>query len=138
MARKDKPGQSPLSLKDIPKGDLKYFLSYFKPHWHLFAADLFFAVLVAAIDVCFPAASRYLLNILLPQFKDSPDYVFRTFFIIIGLFFLLYLLRTLAYWFITYFGHVFGVAVEKTCAGIFLLILKNSLTVFLTKTVPEK
>lgn len=131
MARKDKPGQSPLSLKDIPKGDLKYFLSYFKPHWHLFAADLFFAVLVAAIDVCFPAASRYLLNILLPQFKDSPDYVFRTFFIIIGLFFLLYLLRTLAYWFITYFGHVFGVAVEKDMRrDIFTHIEKQSYSFF--------
>ena len=131
MARKDKPGQSPLSLKDIPKGDLRYFLSYFKPHWHLFAADLFFAVLVAAIDVCFPAASRYLLNILLPQFKDSPDYVFRTFFIIIGLFFLLYLLRTLAYWFITYFGHVFGVAVEKDMRrDIFTHIEKQSYSFF--------
>ena len=110
---KNKPAQSPLSLRDIPKGDIRYFLSFFRPHLKWFVADLLCATFVAAVDVVFPVISRHTLNRLLPQFDARPDFVMRSFTLIIALCLVLYLLRTVSYWFITYFGHVFGVAVEK-------------------------
>lgn len=131
MARKNKPIQGPLGFKDIPKGDFKFFLSYFKPHIGLFIADILFAILVAGVDLIFPVISRYTLNEVLPQYKTSPEQTIRLFALIIGGCVLLYILRTLAHWFITYFGHVFGVYVEKDMrADIFAHIQNQSFSFF--------
>lgn len=131
MARKDKPAQGPLSLKDIPKSDIRYFLSYFKPHIGLFSADLFFALLVSTVDVFFPVISRHTLNVLLPQFDSAPGRTARTFALIVLFCLALYIVRTVAYWFITYFGHVFGVAVEKDMRrDIFTHIERQSFSFF--------
>ena len=109
----NKPAQGPLKFADIPKGDFKYFLSYFKPHLKLFAADLVCAAFVAALDVAFPVISRHALNNILPNYSVFPSQTVRSFALIIVVCFALYILRTLAQWFITYFGHMFGVCVEK-------------------------
>lgn len=128
---KNKQGQRPLSLKEIPKGDIPYFISYFRPHLKLFVADLIFAVLVAVIDVLFPVISRTTLNNLLPRFSENPSQVAKIFVIVIAGCLVLYGLRTIAYWFITYFGHVFGVAVEKDMRrDIFRHIQKQSYSFF--------
>ncbi|MBQ0051222.1 MAG: ABC transporter ATP-binding protein [Treponema sp.] len=128
---KNKRAQKPLKLKDIPKGDISYFVSYFKPHLKLFLADLMFAVIVAVIDVAFPVISRTTLNTLLPRFSENPSQVAKIFVLVIAGCLVLYGLRTLAYWFITYFGHVFGVAVEKDMrADIFRHIQKQSYSFF--------
>ncbi len=131
MARKEKPIQGPLGLKDIPQGDFKYFLSYFKPHIGLFITDVLFAILVAAVDLIFPVISRYTLNQVLPQYQSAPEQTIRLFMLIIGGCVLLYIIRTLAHWFITYFGHVFGVYVEKDMrADIFAHIQSQSFSFF--------
>ncbi len=128
---KNKRGQRPLSLGDIPKGDILYFLSFFRPHIKLFTADMICAVFVAAVDVWFPVISRKTLNKLLPQFELNPNFVMKAFFLIIAFCFGLYILRTAAYWFITYFGHVFGVAVETDMRReIFNHIQKQSFSFF--------
>jgi len=122
MAR-NKPPVKPLAFRDVKKSEYKLFFSYFKPHKKLFIADLICAIFVAAVDVVFPVVSRWTLNDLLPRYnlhnlvgqseENLQSRIMIIFFAIIGLCFLLFVLRTLAHWFITYFGHVFGVAVEK-------------------------
>lgn len=108
---KGNSGVSPIEFSDVKKEDYKLFFSYFKPHLNLFFADIVCAVFVAAVDVFFPVVSRYVLNELLPKYSVSSD-VAKTFFVIIALCVLMYIFRTAAHWFITYFGHIFGVAVE--------------------------
>lgn len=136
MAKNRKSAVLPLSFRDVKKSEYKLFFSYFKPHKWLFFADLFCAVFVAAVDVVFPVISRFTLNKVLPQYLDSADNsvqrtVIFTFFSIIALCFLMCVLRTVAQWFITFFGHVFGVAVEKDMRrDIFEHIEKQSFSFF--------
>ena len=113
MGRGTKEGVSPLDFRDVKKSEYKLFFSYFKPHRKLFFADLICAVFVAAVDIVFPVISRFLLNKLLPQYSVNPNGIVKSFFLIIALCFLMYIFRTMAQWFVTFFGHVFGVAVEK-------------------------
>ena len=137
MAKNRKSAVLPLSFRDIKKSEYRLFFSYFKPHKVLFFADLFCAVFVAAVDVVFPAISRFALNNVLPEYlqADGQSSVQRTviitFFSIIALCFLMCVLRTVAQWFITFFGHVFGVAVEKDMRrDIFEHIEKQSFSFF--------
>lgn len=136
MAKNTKSAVLPLSFRDVKKSEYKLFFSYFKPHKWLFFADLFCAVFVAAVDVVFPVISRFSLNKVLPQYLNSADNsvqrtVIFTFFSIIALCFLMCVLRTVAQWFITFFGHVFGVAVEKDMRrDIFEHIEKQSFSFF--------
>ena len=136
MAKNRKSAVLPLSFRDVKKSEYKLFFSYFKPHKWLFFADLFCAVFVAAVDVIFPVISRFTLNKVLPQYLNSADNSFQrtvifTFFSIIALCFLMCVLRTVAQWFITFFGHVFGVAVEKDMRrDIFEHIEKQSFSFF--------
>lgn len=113
MPKQSKPPVLPLAFRDVNKSEYKLFFSYFKPHLPLFFADLFCALFVAGVDVVFPVVSRFTLNRLLPQYESSPNSVVKTFFLIVALCFAMYVLRTMAHWFVTFFGHVFGVAVEK-------------------------
>ena len=136
MPKNRKSAVLPLSFRDVKKSEYKLFFSYFKPHKWLFFADLSCAVFVAAVDVIFPVISRFTLNKVLPQYLNSADNsvqrtVIFTFFSIIALCFLMCVLRTVAQWFITFFGHVFGVAVEKDMRrDIFEHIEKQSFSFF--------
>lgn len=136
MPKNRKSAVLPLSFRDVKKSEYKLFFSYFKPHKWLFFADLFCAVFVAAVDVIFPVISRFTLNKVLPQYLNSAENsvqrtVIFTFFSIIALCFLMCVLRTVAQWFITFFGHVFGVAVEKDMRrDIFEHIEKQSFSFF--------
>lgn len=93
-----------MNINDKP---LKIFLNYFKPHLSVFIFDMICAVLIAIIDVAFPMVTRYLLNIIIPNHN------FQVFFITILILLGGYLLRSLCNWFITYWGHVFGIRVEQ-------------------------
>ena len=92
---------------DFSKRPLKIFFSYYKPHWHLFAADMACAVFMAAIDVAFPMFSRYALNTLIP------NYQLKTFLILVSALFAGFCLHKGANWFVAYWGHVFGNRVEQ-------------------------
>ena len=92
---------------DYSKRPLKIFFSYYKPHWHLFAADMACAVFMAAIDVAFPMFSRYALNTLIP------NYQLKTFLILVSALFAGFCLHKGANWFVAYWGHVFGNRVEQ-------------------------
>lgn len=85
---------------------LRRFLSYFTRHRWLFVLDMVCALLVAAIDLAFPLASRRILNTLLPMEQ------YRIFFAAIGLIIAAFLLRTVLNFIVTYWGHIFGIRVE--------------------------
>ena len=85
---------------------LKIFFSYYKPHWKLFAGDMFCAVMIALVDISFPMITKFAIDSLLP----NKNYKF--FFILIVALLVVYLLRRTFSWFVNYWGHYFGVLVE--------------------------
>ena len=87
-------------------GMLRSFLRYFRPHRRLFLLDMCCAVFVALIDLIYPLASRWAMTELLPA------KAYLAFFLWIGAFLLLFALRALLQYIITYWGHTFGVRVE--------------------------
>ena len=88
------------------KSPLLIFLSYFKNHKRLFIADMFCAILIAAIDLAFPLVTRSALYDMLP------NNLFGTFFIVIGAMVFFYLLRAFLNYIVCYYGHTFGIRVE--------------------------
>ena len=85
---------------------LKKLLSYFKPHLKLFLIDMVCAVTAAAIDLMFPAVSRYVMYELLP------DHLFDAFFAIMAIVAVCYVIRAFCYYVMSYLGHTFGIRVE--------------------------
>jgi ATP-binding cassette subfamily B protein len=82
------------------------FARYYRPHWKLFAADMFCASLISASDLAFPMLTRLALD----RFLSAG--AFRFFFVLIAAMILLYLLRMAFTWFVTYWGHTVGAYIE--------------------------
>lgn len=85
---------------------IRQFVSYYKPHRKLFALDLLCALLIAAVDLIFPLASRYAMQALLP------DNAYAAFFALIAALVAAYLMRAGFQYFVGYWGHVLGVYME--------------------------
>ncbi|MEI3362885.1 MAG: hypothetical protein V8R75_10230 [Oscillospiraceae bacterium] len=98
------------------KSSLQIFLSYFRPHWKLFAMDLVCALMISLIDLAFPAVSRWCMHQLLPE------RAYGTFFAVMAVVFTAFLLRAMLTYVICYWGHTFGILVEadirRTCSAI--------------------
>lgn len=88
------------------KSSLQIFLSYFRPHWKLFAMDLVCALMISLIDLAFPAVSRWCMHQLLPE------RAYGTFFAVMAVVFTAFLLRAMLTYVICYWGHTFGILVE--------------------------
>ena len=96
-----------MTTKDYQqKGMFSIFLSFFKPHRGLFFLDMVCALFVALVDLAYPVISRKAINTLLPNLQ------YKTFFIVMGIVVLAYVIRSLLYYVITYWGHTFGIRVE--------------------------
>ena len=96
-----------MTTKDYQqKGMFSIFLSFFKPHRGLFFLDMVCALFVALVDLAYPVISRKAINTLLPNLQ------YKTFFIVMGIVVLAYVVRSLLYYVITYWGHTFGIRVE--------------------------
>ncbi|NLC83787.1 MAG: ABC transporter ATP-binding protein, partial [Ruminococcaceae bacterium] len=95
----------------LQKPPLSLFLSYYKPHRKLLLLDLLCALGISLIDLAFPMATRHALQVMLPQG------LFWQFYLLIGSFVLLYLLRTLMQFVITYWGHLLGARMEADMRG---------------------
>lgn len=93
-------------MKNFNRPALKIFLSYYKPHIALFIGDMICAALISLIDIVFPIVSRYAVNVIIPEKQ------IKTFFIMIAVLVIVYVLRKTLYHFINYWGHVFGTRVE--------------------------
>ncbi len=88
------------------RGYVPIFLSYYKPHLRLFILDMCCALGIALVDLAFPAASREALNTLLPQNR------YGAFFAVMGILLAAYVLRSVMYFIVTYWGHMMGVRIE--------------------------
>lgn len=80
--------------------------SFFKPHRGIFILDMCCAVLVAAIDLAFPLVSRNAM------YEMLPDKMYQTFFTVMAIVAVSYVLRSVCNYIMTYWGHTFGVRVE--------------------------
>ena len=88
------------------KKELRIFLSYFAPHKKLFILDMVCALMIAMIDLAFPFISRWCMYTLLPQ------NAWNTFWAVMGIVFVFYILRSVFTYIIWYWGHNFGILVE--------------------------
>ncbi len=93
-------------MKDYTQSPLKIFISYIKDEKRLFAIDMLCAVTVAVIDLVFPYVSKNAMQTYLPQS------LYRTFFTVMGILVIAYLLKSLMYYIITVVGHKMGVRIE--------------------------
>ena len=85
---------------------IKTLIRYFKPHRKLFFLDMVCAVLASLIELSFPVISRKAMYDMLP------NKAFQTFFTVMSIVAVAYLLRALCYYVMTYWGHTFGIRVE--------------------------
>ena len=99
------------------KSPLLAFLGYFKNHKGLFAVDMLCAILVAAVDLCFPLVTRHAL------YEMLPGQMYKTFFIVMAVLLVSYVLRSFLQYIICYYGHTFGIRVEADIrADLFALL----------------
>lgn len=84
----------------------KTLFGYFKPHIKIFILDMCCAVFIAVVDLAFPIISRKAM------YEFIPDGMYKTLFIVMGIVTCFYLLRSIGYYIMTYWGHTFGVRVE--------------------------
>ena len=93
--------------KAAPKrGALREFAAFYKPHLGLFTLDMLCALLIALVDILFPAVTRRVL------YDYIPNQLMRTFVLVMLAMLALFLLRTAAQWFVAYLGHMMGVRIE--------------------------
>lgn len=92
----------PINNKDYSKPIMRMFLSYFRPHWKLFALDLSCALLASLIDLTFPLVARRAMYDMLP------DKAYETFFMVMAIFVAAFLLKAVLQFIITYWGHKIG------------------------------
>lgn len=85
---------------------IKLFVQHFKPHMGLFLLDMVCALFVAAVDLIFPLVSKISMRTLLPEG------LFKTFFAVMGVIIAAYIIRSLLYFVITYWGHLMGARME--------------------------
>ena len=96
-----------MTTKDFQRrSPLVIFLSYFKNHKGLFALDLLCAVGIAGVDLLFPLVTRSAL------YEMLPERLFDTFFTVMAVMGIAYLLRAGLQFIVTYYGHTFGIRVE--------------------------
>ncbi|MBR6594098.1 MAG: ABC transporter ATP-binding protein [Clostridia bacterium] len=85
---------------------IKRFISYYKPHKKLFAADMLCAFLLAACDLFYPEITRSMLNDYIPNGN------LRLLVILAGVLLGIYLLKLGLNYFVQYYGHVMGVRMQ--------------------------
>ncbi len=88
------------------KRPLMIFLSYFKNHKGLFAIDMLCALAIAGIDLMFPLVTRSALYDMLP------NQLYKTFFVVMAVVIVCYVLRSVLNYIVAFYGHTFGIRVE--------------------------
>ena len=93
-------------MKNYNDKKLKIFVSYLADHKKDFFIDMLLSAFVAIIDLIFPYVSRIVMQKLLPI------YAFKTFFIVMAVILISYLLRAYFQYLVTIIGHRMGTLVE--------------------------
>ena len=85
---------------------LKRFIAYYKPHKFMFAMDMLASLMISVIGMVYPIVTRRMLNDLIPN-KKFRAVVFAGL-IVLGL----YVQRLLLRYFVQYYGHMVGTAMQ--------------------------
>lgn len=93
----------------MEKGKWKKFFSYYKPYKKLFAADMFFACLAAAITLIIPLIIRFITNDVI--YRESGESL-HLIFVLVGVMLALIALEFFSNFFITNYGHMMGAKME--------------------------
>lgn len=93
----------------MKKYEWKKFLSYYKPYKKIFAADMLFACMGAAVTLIIPLIIRYITSDVI--YRDSSQSL-HTILILTGIMALLVLLECYCNYFIAYYGHMMGAKME--------------------------
>ena len=96
-----------MNKKNYNAKPFSIFMSYIAGHKKLFGIDMLCALLVALIDLIFPYVSRYSMKVTLP------NKLYATFFTVMAIMVLAYVLKAGLYYVITVIGHKMGVLVES-------------------------
>ena len=89
---------------------IKKFIPYYKPYIGVFLFDLFCATVLSIIDLVFPQFIRILRETL---FLEEPAIIMKRIWIIGLLLLVLYFIRFLCRWYVTYWGHMMGAKMES-------------------------
>lgn len=87
----------------------KKFLSYYRPYWKLFLADMFCAIVGAGVTLIFPMITRYITGTVLIDTNFDIMIIYKLGLIMI----ILVVIEYLCNYFIAYQGHVMGVLMER-------------------------
>ena len=93
----------------MKKHEWKKFLSYYKPYKKIFAADMLFACMGAAVTLIIPLIIRYITSDVI--YRDSSQSL-HTILVLTGIMALLVLLECYCNYFIAYYGHMMGAKME--------------------------
>lgn len=85
---------------------LRLFAAHYRPHMGLFLLDMVCALFVCIVDLLFPYISKLSMRTLLPEG------LFKTFFTVMGIIVAAYIIRSVLYYVITYWGHLCGSRIE--------------------------
>ncbi len=85
---------------------VKYFFSFYKPHWKLFVFDLSCAFIVAGCNLFYPTIARNIINIYVP--RKELDLIF----IWSGILLAVYILKLILNYCLQYWGHIVGVRIQ--------------------------
>ena len=99
--------ETEMNKKNYNAKPFSIFMSYIAGHKKLFGIDMLCALLVALIDLIFPYVSRYSMKVMLP------NKLYATFFTVMAVMVLAYVLKARLYYVITVIGHKMGVLVES-------------------------
>ena len=99
--------ETEMNKKNYNAKPFSNFMSYIAGHKKLFGIDMLCALLVALIDLIFPYVSRYSMKVMLP------NKLYATFFTVMAVMVLAYVLKAGLYYVITVIGHKMGVLVES-------------------------
>ena len=91
---------------DYSGSKLKIFSKYISKHKAAFAIDMLLSLLVAIIDLAFPMVSRWTMQTLLP------NGIYKTFFAVMTILLVAYLLKAYFQYLVTVIGHRMGTLVE--------------------------
>ncbi|MCR5688567.1 MAG: ABC transporter ATP-binding protein/permease [Lachnospiraceae bacterium] len=89
---------------------IRKFIPYYKPYIGVFLLDLFCATLLSLIDLAFPQFLRVLRGTL---FLKSSQEILSKLGIVAAALILMYVVRMLCRWYITYQGHMMGAKMES-------------------------
>lgn len=85
---------------------IKQFAKYYKPHWKLFALDMFCAFVVSCCNLFYPVITKNIIN------DYVPNQNLRLFIIWAIVLLLIYVLKAFLNYIIQYWGHMVGVRIQ--------------------------